>query len=121
MRALDLYCRPDDRAKRRNRRRSEKMLKDFKAFINKGNVVDLAVAVIIGAAFGKIVLSLTDDIIMPVIGKIFRRARFLELFHALGSIPADFAGSLASYADLKKAGVPLIGLRPVHHRRRSIS
>ena len=47
------------------------MLADFKAFVAKGNVLDLAVAVIIGAAFAKIVSSLTDDIIMPVVGKIF--------------------------------------------------
>jgi large conductance mechanosensitive channel len=59
----------DDRATAKHMG-SPGMLKDFKAFINKGNVVDLAVAVIIGAAFGKIVSSLTDDIIMPVIGKI---------------------------------------------------
>lgn len=47
------------------------MLQEFKAFISKGNVLDLAVGVIIGAAFGKIVSSLTDDVIMPVIGRIF--------------------------------------------------
>ena len=47
------------------------MLKDFRAFIAKGNVLDLAIAVIIGAAFAKIVTSLTDDIIMPIVGKIF--------------------------------------------------
>ena len=47
------------------------MLRDFRAFIAKGNVLDLAVAVIIGAAFGKIATSLTEDIIMPVVGRIF--------------------------------------------------
>ncbi len=47
------------------------MVSEFKAFIAKGNVLDLAVGVIIGAAFGKIVTSLTDDIIMPVIGRVF--------------------------------------------------
>jgi large conductance mechanosensitive channel len=85
------------------------MLKEFKAFINRGNVMDLAVAVIIGAAFGKIVTSLTDDIIMPMIGKIFGGLDFSGYFLRLGPIPADYAGSAASYADLKKAGVPLLG------------
>ncbi|MDO6414733.1 large conductance mechanosensitive channel protein MscL [Sphingomonas sp. BIUV-7] len=85
------------------------MLKEFKAFINRGNVMDLAVAVIIGAAFGKIVTSLTDDIIMPMIGKIFGGLDFSGYFLRLGPVPADYAGSMASYADLKKAGVPLLG------------
>ena len=85
------------------------MLKEFKAFINRGNVMDLAVAVIIGAAFGKIVTSLTDDIIMPMIGKIFGGLDFSGYFLRLGPIPADYAGSAASYADLKKAGVSLLG------------
>ena len=58
------------------------MLKEFRAFIARGNVLDLAVAVIIGAAFAKIATSLTEDIIMPVDRRDLRRARFLELFHA---------------------------------------
>ena len=85
------------------------MLNDFKAFINKGNVVDLAVAVIIGAAFGKIITSLTDDLIMPVIGYLTGGLDFSSHFIRLGAIPADFKGSVASYADLKTAGVPLLG------------
>ena len=85
------------------------MLNDFKAFINKGNVVDLAVAVIIGAAFGKIVSSLTDDLIMPAIGYVTGGLDFSSHFVLLGAIPADYTGSIASYADLKKAGVPLLG------------
>jgi len=85
------------------------MLNDFKAFINKGNVVDLAVAVIIGAAFGRIVTSLTDDLIMPVIGYVTGGLDFSSHFLRLGPIPADFVGSATSYADLKKAGVPMIG------------
>ena len=85
------------------------MLGEFKAFINRGNVIDLAVAVIIGAAFGKIVTSLTDDILMPVIGKIFGGLDFSGYFVRLGDIPADFKGSPTSYADLKAAGVPLLG------------
>ncbi|KRB79822.1 mechanosensitive ion channel protein MscL [Sphingomonas sp. Root710] len=85
------------------------MFNDFKAFINKGNVVDLAVAVIIGAAFGKIVSSLTDDLIMPVIGYLTGGLDFSSHFIRLGAIPADFKGSVTSYADLKSAGVPLLG------------
>lgn len=85
------------------------MLKEFKAFIARGNVLDLAVAVIIGAAFGKIVTSLTDDIIMPVIGKVFGGLDFSSYFVILGDVPAKYTGSLADYAALKKAGVPLLG------------
>ncbi|WP_380878126.1 large-conductance mechanosensitive channel [Sphingomonas sp. DBB INV C78] len=85
------------------------MFSEFKAFINRGNVLDLAVAVIIGAAFGKIVSSLTDDIIMPVVGKVFGGLDFANYFIMLGDIPADFKGSVTSYADLKAAGVPLLG------------
>ncbi|MGX7895880.1 large conductance mechanosensitive channel protein MscL [Tsuneonella sp. HG222] len=59
------------------------MWSEFKAFINKGNVLDLAVAVIIGAAFGKIVTSLTDDLIMPVIGAIFGGMDFSDKFFVL--------------------------------------
>lgn len=85
------------------------MLNEFKAFINRGNVVDLAVAVIIGAAFGKIVSSLTDDLIMPVIGYVTGGLDFSSYFILLGAVPADYAGSLTSYAELKAAGVPLLG------------
>lgn len=85
------------------------MLKEFRTFIARGNVLDLAVAVIIGAAFGKIVTSLVDDVIMPVVGKLSGGLDFSSHFIALGAIPADYKGSLASYADLKKAGVPLLG------------
>lgn len=85
------------------------MLKDFKAFIAKGNVLDLAVAVIIGAAFAKIVTSLTDDIIMPIVGKIFGGLDFSSHFRLLGPIPADYHGSMTDYAALKKAGAPVLG------------
>ncbi len=85
------------------------MLKDFRAFIAKGNVLDLAVAVIIGAAFGKIVTSLTDDIIMPIIGKLFGGLDFSSHFILLGPIPADYHGSITDYAALKKAGAPVLG------------
>ena len=85
------------------------MLREFRAFIAKGNVLDLAVAVIIGAAFGKIVTSLTDDIIMPIIGKIFGGIDFSSHFLLLGPVPADYHGSMADYAALKKAGAPVLG------------
>ena len=85
------------------------MLKEFKTFIMRGNVLDLAVAVIIGAAFGKIVTSLTDDILMPIIGKIFGGLDFSSYFVRLGDVPATYTGSLSDYAALKKAGVPLLG------------
>ena len=84
------------------------MFKEFKAFIARGNVLDLAVAVIIGAAFGKIVTSLTDDVIMPIIGKIFGGLDFSSYFVVLGKVPPALAGS-SDYAALKKAGVPLFG------------
>jgi large conductance mechanosensitive channel len=85
------------------------MLKEFRSFIARGNVLDLAVAVIIGAAFGRIVSSLTDDVLMPLIGKLFGGLDFSGYFLRLGAVPADYKGSLTSYADLKKAGVPLLG------------
>src|SRR3982751_753964 len=85
------------------------MLKDFRAFIAKGNVLDLAVAVIIGAAFAKIVSSLTDDIIMPIVGRIFGGLDFSSYFTMLGPVPADYHGSLTDYAALKKAGAPVLG------------
>ncbi len=84
------------------------MLKEFRDFVNRGNVLDLAVAVILGAAFGKIVSSLTDDVIMPVIGKLFGGLDFSSYFLTMGPVPAALAGS-SDYAALKKAGVPLLG------------
>ncbi|MBN8849280.1 MULTISPECIES: large conductance mechanosensitive channel protein MscL [unclassified Sphingomonas] len=84
------------------------MFKEFKAFIARGNVIDLAVAVIIGAAFGKIITSLTEDVLMPVIGKVFGGLDFSSYFIVLGDVPAKLQGS-TDYAALKKAGVPLLG------------
>ena len=84
------------------------MLQDFKAFIAKGNVLDLAVAVIIGAAFGAIVTSLTGDIIMPIIGAIFGGADLSNHFILL-SVPTGYEGSLTDYAALKEAGAAMIG------------
>jgi len=85
------------------------MFREFRTFIARGNVLDLAVAVIIGAAFGKVITSLTDDVIMPVIGKVSGGLDFSSHFIRLAAVPADYKGSLTSYADLKKAGVPLVG------------
>ncbi len=62
------------------------MLKDFKAFALKGNVVDLAVAVIIGGAFGKIVSSLVNDLIMPVIGQLIGGVDFTNMFYSFDGI-----------------------------------
>ena len=85
------------------------MLKDFKAFIARGNVLDLAVAVIIGGAFGAIVKSLTDDLIMPVVGAMTGGIDFSSHFVRLGPIPASYTGSPDNYAALKAAGVSLLG------------
>jgi large conductance mechanosensitive channel len=85
------------------------MLNEFRDFIAKGNVLDLAVAVIIGAAFATITTSLTSDIIMPIVGAIFGGLDFSSYFTLLGPIPDGFAGDPTSYADVKKAGVAVLG------------
>lgn len=85
------------------------MFQEFKAFIARGNVLDLAVAVIIGAAFGTIVTSFTEDLVMPIIGLFSGGADFTGLFLVLGDIPADYTGSPTDYEALKKAGVALFG------------
>ena len=64
------------------------MLTEFKEFAVKGNVIDLAVGVIIGAAFGKIVESVVGDLIMPVVGAIFGKLDFSSLFLVLGQVPS---------------------------------
>ncbi|MFV3037857.1 large conductance mechanosensitive channel protein MscL, partial [Klebsiella pneumoniae] len=69
------------------------MLQEFKTFIARGNVLDLAVGVIIGGAFGKIVASMTDDVLMPVIGKLTGGIDFSSKFILLGDIPATYTGS----------------------------
>jgi large conductance mechanosensitive channel len=81
------------------------MLQEFKEFAIKGNVMDLAVGVIIGAAFGKIVDSVVGDLIMPVVGTVFGKLDFSSLFVVLGQVPAGTAMSLDA---LKKAGVPVL-------------
>lgn len=81
------------------------MLQEFKEFAMKGNVMDLAVGVIIGGAFGKIVDSLVGDIIMPILSALFHgRLDFSNLFIVLGKIPD---GTAQTYDALKKAGVPM--------------
>jgi large conductance mechanosensitive channel len=85
------------------------MLSEFREFIARGNVLDLAVAVIIGAAFATITTSLTEDMIMPVIGALFGGLDFSSYFVLLGPVPAGYAGSLNDYAALKAAGAPVLG------------
>ena len=80
------------------------MLQEFREFAVKGNVIDLAVGVIIGGAFGKIVDSVVADLIMPVVGLVFGKLDFSSLFVVLGTIPEGTARTLV---DLKKAGVPV--------------
>ncbi len=84
-------------------------VRQFKQFINRGNALDLAVAVVIGAAFGRITSSLTDDIITPLIGWLIGDLDFSNYFLKLGPVPADYAGSRTSYAELKAAGVQMLG------------
>jgi large conductance mechanosensitive channel len=79
---------------------------EFREFAVKGNVVDLAVGVIIGAAFGKIVDSLVKDLILPVVGRIVGNLDFSNWFVLLGSPPAGYSGPM-TYEALTKAGVPL--------------
>ncbi len=79
------------------------MFSEFKTFIARGNVLDLAVGVIIGAAFGKIVASLTDDIIMPVVGALFGGLDFSNYFIALKEVPENVPHTLAA---VKAAGIP---------------
>lgn len=81
------------------------MMQEFKDFAVKGNVIDLAVGVIIGGAFGKIVSSLVDDIIMPIVGAIFGNMDFSNLFVTMGAVPEGTAQTLAA---MKEAGVPVL-------------
>ena len=79
---------------------------EFRQFALKGNVVDLAVGVIIGAAFGKIVDSMVKDLIMPIISRIFGGLDFSNKFILLADPPAGYTGGM-TYEALTKAGVPL--------------
>ena len=78
------------------------MLKEFKEFVTRGNVIDLAVGVIIGGAFGKIVSSLVNDIIMPPIGMLLHGVNFADLFLAMDG------KTYASLADAQTAGAPTV-------------
>jgi len=78
------------------------MIKEFKAFIMRGNVLDLAIAVIIGGVFGKIVTSLVNDILMPPIGLVLGKVDFSNLYLNLSD------ASFATLADAQKAGAPIV-------------
>lgn len=80
------------------------IMKEFREFAVKGNVIDLAVGVIIGGAFGKIVDSVVSDLIMPIVGLFFGKLDFSNLFVALGQAPAGTADTLQAY---REAGVPV--------------
>ena len=82
-----------------------RMMSEFKEFALKGSVMDLAVGVIIGAAFGKIVDSMVTDLIMPVVGAVVGNLDFSGMFVILGKVPI---GTAMTLADLKKAGVPVL-------------
>ncbi len=82
---------------------------EFKKFIARGNVIDLAVGVVIGAAFGKITTSLAEGIIMPLIGWLFGDIDFSNKFIRLEAIPDGYEGALTNYEALKEAGVQMIG------------
>ena len=79
--------------------------KEFREFAVKGNVIDLAVGVIIGGAFGKIVDSVVSDLIMPVVGLVFGKLDFSNLFIVLGSVPEGTPYTLEA---IRKAGVPVL-------------
>lgn len=80
------------------------MMQEFREFAVKGNVIDLAVGVIIGAAFGKIVDSVVSDLILPIVGAVVGKIDFSNLFIVLGTVPPGTATTLDA---LKKAGVPV--------------
>ncbi|WP_126173667.1 large conductance mechanosensitive channel protein MscL [Altericroceibacterium xinjiangense] len=82
---------------------------EFKKFVARGNVLDLAVGVVIGAAFGRIVTALTESIIMPLIAAIVGVVDFSNYFIRLGPVPVSYTGDPENYAQLKQAGVPMLG------------
>ncbi len=84
---------------------ASEMMKEFRAFAVRGNVIDLAVGVIIGGAFGKIVDSLVNDVVMPLISTLFGgRIDFTNLFIVLGTVPEQIP---RTFDALKKAGIPI--------------
>jgi len=89
----------------KTRAASTKIIKEFKEFAIRGNVIDLAVGVIIGSAFGKIVDSMVSDLIMPMVGLIVGKLDFSNLFLVLGHVPDDVDMTLSA---LRKAGVPVL-------------
>lgn len=84
-----------------------KFMKDFQAFISRGNVIDMAVGVIVGAAFSAIVNSMVKDVVNPLLGFIVGSQDFSHLFLVL-SMPENYAGPM-TYADLTKAGATVLG------------
>ncbi len=85
------------------------MLGEFRDFVARGNVLDLAVAVIIGAAFATITTSLTEDVVMPIVGAIFGGLDFSSYFVLLGPVPDGYSGPPTDYAALKEAGALMLG------------
>jgi large conductance mechanosensitive channel len=87
------------------------MWSEFKAFIAGGNVLDLAVGVMIGGAFATITKSLTEDLLMPVVGAVFGGVDFSKKFMLLGAVPEKLQAAAAAgdYAALKAGGVPMLG------------
>jgi len=83
------------------------MWSEFKDFIAKGNVMELAVAVIIGGAFAVVVGSLTDDVIMPIVGAVFGGGDFSNMFFVLGTVPDGV--DAGNYVAMKEAGVAMLG------------
>lgn len=81
------------------------MIQEFREFAVKGNVIDLAVGVIIGGAFGKIVSSLVDDVIMPIVGSLFGSLDFSNLYLPLATVPPGTEPTLAA---MKAAGIPTL-------------
>ena len=86
------------------------MWNDFKAFIAGGNVLDLAVGVMIGGAFATITKSLTEDLIMPIVAAVFGGVDFANKFFLLGAVPEGV--SVTDYAALKAAGGAMLGYGP---------
>ncbi|HTI16456.1 MAG TPA: large conductance mechanosensitive channel protein MscL [Trinickia sp.] len=85
------------------------IIKEFKEFAVKGNVMDLAIGVIIGGAFSTIVNSIVKDLIMPIVGVVTGGLDFSNQFVRLGHLPASFKGNPDSYKDLQTAGVAVFG------------
>jgi large conductance mechanosensitive channel len=94
----------EDASNQPQEERALSIVSEFKEFAVKGNAMDLAVGVIIGAAFGKIVESIVNDLIMPIVGAVFGGFDFSNLFFALGTVPEGVPATLAA---VKEAGVPV--------------